>query len=253
MRRYVHDKIGKTKALLKNEGLKEYVPRTKKLTRESLRDMLHEYKMIYLKPNIGAFGNGVIRAEWRENDSEPYRYHSGLIARSCESFEQLYKSLRKEMGGRRYLVQQGIHLLKHRGRRFDLRVMVQKNPRMQWETTGIIGRVAAAHKVVTNYHNGGRLVPVGTLLAPYVPRSEKGSYIGRLSVMGRRIAKQLQQVYPGIQEIGVDVALDKGLHPWVLEVNTAPDPYIFRKLKNKRIFAKVIRYRRWIDSKRKRK
>ncbi|MGO4276757.1 YheC/YheD family protein, partial [Paenibacillus sp. TAF58] len=34
------------------------------------------------------------------------------------------------------------------------------------------------------------------------------------------------------------------LKPWVLEVNTAPDPFIFNQLKDKKMFFKVLRYAR---------
>ena len=53
-----------------------------------------------------------------------------------------------------------------------------------------------------------------------------------------------RRVYPGFKEIGVDIGIDKELKPWVLEVNTAPDPFIFNQLKDKKMFFKVLRYAR---------
>ncbi|UUZ90327.1 YheC/YheD family protein [Paenibacillus sp. P25] len=38
------------------------------------------------------------------------------------------------------------------------------------------------------------------------------------------------------------MAIDQKLYPWILEVNTWPDPWIFRKLKDKRIFRRIYRY-----------
>jgi hypothetical protein len=54
----------------------------------------------------------------------------------------------------------------------------------------------------------------------------------------------MQQRFPGVKEIGVDLAIDNQFKPWILEVNTLPDPYIFRRLNNKAVFGKIIRYAR---------
>src|SRR6478609_391275 len=108
--------------------------------------------------------------------------------------------------------------------------MVQQSLVRKWETTGVIGRVAHPAKIVTNFHNGGTLKSVDTLLKKYLPPAERKGYVQRLQVMGVQVAKAINTRYRGVKEIGVDVAIDKDLQPWILEVNTSPDPYIFRRL-----------------------
>ncbi|NOU99613.1 YheC/YheD family protein [Paenibacillus sp. LMG 31457] len=244
--RYVTSKIGKTKAVEANVSLKEYVPTTKWMTSETLKQMLNQHKMVYIKPNVGMFGNGVIRVEMSEGGGEimPYSYQLGVNLKRFKTFDDMYASIIKKTGKKQYLVQKGIHLLKYRGNRFDLRIMVQQSPRRSWETTGVIGRVAHPSKIVTNFHSGGTLKPVDTLLHSYLSAGERDQYIQKLHVLGMRVAKAIHAKYRGVKEIGVDVALDKELHPWILEVNTSPDPYIFRRLRDKRIFSKIQRYGR---------
>ncbi|MDR6554173.1 YheC/YheD family protein [Paenibacillus qinlingensis] len=241
--RYVSSKIGKTKAVESVESLRKYVPSTMRMTKTSLEHMLNKYKMVYIKPNIGMCGNGVIRIELAGDDADlAYSYQSGVTRKRFKSFDDMFTSLHKLTRKRHYLVQKGIHLLTHKGNRFDLRVMVQQTPARTWETTGVIGRVAHPTKIVTNFHNGGTLKSVDTLLMRYLAPTERNKYVKQLHVMGVMVAKAINARYRGVKEVGVDIAVDKELNPWILEVNTSPDPYIFRRLTDKRIYAKIRRY-----------
>ncbi|MEC0227084.1 YheC/YheD family protein [Paenibacillus alba] len=229
----------KTKILLLNKELRKFVPETKIYNQTNLQQMLNKHKMVYVKPINGSFGQGVIRVE--KNDKK-YRFQAGKIARSFGSFLGLYTSLNKAKLNRSYLVQQGIDLLTYQKNIFDTRIMVQKNPRKTWEATGYIGRVAHPKKIVTNFHNSGKPLPLELLLNSYLKNPLKKEYIKNLQHLGHQIAKHYQKTYPRFKEIGVDIGIDKQLKPWVLEVNTAPDPFIFNQLKDKKMFFKVLRY-----------
>ncbi|OBR66688.1 endospore coat-associated protein [Paenibacillus oryzae] len=240
--RRVRSKWAKTKVLMKSPKLVPSIPLTKVFNRDSLHSLLQEYGMVYVKPMSGTFGKGVIRVEAAKDSS--YRYQTGTSEQHASSFDELYRGLQRITGTRNYLVQQGIHLLKHRKRRFDLRVMVQRNPRGSWETTGIIGRLSHPDKIVTNYHNGGTMMSFQQLMAGHLSGSEMNGYLGKLRTLGVAIGKQLSTAYPGLKELGVDVAIDTRLKPWVLEVNTKPHPYIFNKLSDKSMHRKVVSYAR---------
>lgn len=75
-----------------------------------------------------------------------------------------------------------------------------------------------------------------------MPADKQKLFIRSLKKLGRVTAEEMFKTYKGIKEIGLDVALDKDLHPWILEVNTNPDPYIFNRLKDKKMYRKVYRY-----------
>ncbi|WP_405081968.1 YheC/YheD family protein [Paenibacillus chitinolyticus] len=242
MRRYIVSKWVKTEAVLHSTAVRPHIPATRILSEESLRDMLNEYRMVYVKPDCGTFGRGVMRVDYNEQDAKPYRYQHRKTTLSFETCKDLYQSLKTATGGRKYLVQKGIRMLKHDKNVFDLRVMVQTNPTGQWETSGIIGRVSQTGKVVTNYHSGGKLRSVETLLGPYLGADELKRFKAKLKRLALGTAHALRLKYPGIREIGLDVAVDQEFKPWVLEVNTKPDPYIFKVLKDKRVYAKVLRY-----------
>ncbi|MCD9022774.1 YheC/YheD family protein [Cohnella silvisoli] len=239
MSQYVGSKWRKTVALLRRKSLRSIIPRTVAFNRPQLLMMLKEFKMVYVKPDTGAQGKGVMRVE--KSDGH-YRFQLGKRVRFYLSYNPMYEAIRKETKGRKYLVQRGVHLLKYKGRRFDLRVMVQLNPRKVWETTGIIGRVAAPRKIVTNYHDGGTPMAVSRLLGSHINKRALRRTVRSLESIGVTAGLAMRKKFRRVYEIGVDVGMDRSMTPWILEVNTAPDPFIFRKLPDPSVFRKIRRY-----------
>ncbi|WP_042197109.1 YheC/YheD family protein [Paenibacillus camerounensis] len=232
----------KTRLLQQSGFIKRYIPDTRRFSRSNLEQMIYSYGMIYVKPERGTYGNGVIRAERGERGGFTYQYEETV--RQFDTFEAFHKSLAKKAGRRRYLIQKGIHLLKHNSRRFDIRVMVQVSPKGAWEATGIIGRLGHPRKIVTNYHSGGKPMAVEALLQSHLSTHRLAQLTEELNTLGVRMAAHMQKTYPKIHQIGVDVGLDRSLFPWIIEVNMMPDPYIFNQLKDKSMYKKVMRYRR---------
>ncbi|ANE46503.1 hypothetical protein SY83_09680 [Paenibacillus swuensis] len=235
----VSSKLVKTRVVLRDRKLSKHVPKTYRLTRSRLLSMLNRYGMVYVKPDTGSLGVGVMRVEKR---GKSYRYHSGLNKHTFSAFRGMYASLQQHTGKRLYLVQKGIHVLRYKGRPVDFRVMIQKSPSRCWEPTGTVARVAHPRKAVTNGSQGGTIYPAADMIRPVGGSAQSRRILKHMDRLAVRTAAQFGRAYPAMNELGLDIALDRKLTPWILEVNTRPDPCPFTKLTNKRSITKIVAY-----------
>lgn len=237
--RWLGSKWVKTKVLLRNSKIKPHIPDTRIFNRTTLKSMLGAYRMVYVKPVRGTQGKGVIKVERTGKD---FRYQEAIKEYVFPNFKEMLASLKRETGTKRYLVQKGIPLLKYRGRRFDIRVMIQKNLKRRWEATGIVGRLGHPRKIVTNFHNGGKPMPIDTLLDPSLKPLQIRKLKKRLKRLGLKVARQIGTKCPAVDAVGMDIGLDQSAYPNILEVNMRPDTLIFNALRDKRMYRKVRKY-----------
>jgi len=227
---------------MRSKALAGYVPETRRFNPVSFRAMLKRHRMVYVKPAEGSGGKGVIRAEAvKEGNKFRYQYQIDTKKRTFDRFKPFLASIERKRLRRPYLVQQGIPLLTYAGRRFDVRIMVQRTDKRPWRATGYIGRLAHPKRIVTNYHSQGTAMPLERLLSPHLNGAAKLRYRKKLQRLGVRLARHLNQRHRHLRELGIDFGIDSKLKPWVLEVNTGPDVHIFKELKDKTMFNRVLR------------
>ncbi|MBW5447705.1 YheC/YheD family protein [Cohnella sp. CFH 77786] len=240
--RHVSSKLLKTKALLNNKRLIPHIPRTKRFNRKTLQRMLRRYRMVYLKPVHGLKGIGIMKAEKR---GKKWELRHETKADLFKDVPALYRSIRRRIRKKAYLVQKGIRTLRYQGRPFDFRIMVQKNEQREWEVTGIVGRVAPPNRIVTNRSQGGTCMPARKVLRPSMKKSEIGPYVDHLYRLSRRIGRQFRKSYPNVWQLGVDIAVSRKLKPWILEVNTSPAVTPFLMLSNRSMYRRIARLVQW--------
>ncbi len=239
---YANTKWGKYCYLNTGERWKPYLPQTQRANRAAVRSMLKRWGAVYLKPNNGTGGHGIMKLTRIGNGW--YKLRSGYTTRTYRSFGGVYSALSSQAGRRSYLVQKAIPLLRYKKRPFDLRIMVQRNRKYGWDVTGVIGRLARPKKIVTNYHSGGTPMPAGKLLAPHISGKRRAGYVQELKHLGKGVSEYMSAQYPKFPAFGIDVAIDTNLKPWILEVNTKPDKSLFKTLKNKSMYRRILSYAR---------
>ncbi|USB33539.1 YheC/YheD family protein [Paenibacillus sp. YPG26] len=240
-RRRVRSKLLKHRILLSSRRLARHLPAIRPYSPRALLQMLHRYGMVYVKPDNGSMGVGVIRVEARKGY---YTFHQGTRPVTCRSFRELAVRLGRIIRRKRYLIQKGIHVLRHKGRPYDFRVMIQRRPDRVWEPTGIAGRLAHPRRAVTNGSQGGTIYdPIDLLRRPAGKRRAK-RLLRRMDRMALLTSAKMARRYPFMNELGLDIAVDRKLKPWILEVNTRPDPCPFTLLPDQSLIRRIIAYGR---------
>lgn len=241
----VASKLDKTVALLTDWRLRKFIPETRPFSPSNLARMLSLYPAVYVKPDEG--GGGTRVASISQLDSQ-FVVHYRTNKTIYQTQEQVISFLQRLARGDLLLLQRGIAVLQIDGKPFDVRVCVQK-PAHEWLITGLIAKVAASGKIVTNRCSGGKPLALEKALHKAGVSGENEADVRQdLAVLARRAALVLETKYPALRELGLDVGLDRNLHPWIFEVNTQPRYKSFVQLPDPEIYRKIDEYHLTITS-----
>ncbi|MFD1395512.1 YheC/YheD family protein [Kroppenstedtia eburnea] len=241
--RRVQGKMRKTKAIQTHPLLRKHIPASQWLNAKSLREMLQQHPVVFVKPDTGSGGKGIIRIR-----RLPDQRFQICTSRNCKNvkFHELLPAIRKQMRSSPYMIQQGVHLARYNGQAIDFRIIMQK-PRNRWQISGKVVRVAAPGRFLTNYHQGGRAAPVERVLQRVLTRKSEASRIDQqLNILSHTTAEVLDRHFPGIRVLGLDIALDRSKRLWILEANTNPGTMLFKQLPDKSMLRRIQRNRQYM-------
>ncbi|MGA8941196.1 MAG: YheC/YheD family protein [Thermoactinomyces sp.] len=240
----IASKTLKTIVLLRNEKIRPYIPETRRFGYRQLKHMLLRHSMVFVKPDKGGGGVGTVRVKKLDPQRmELHTLNSRIVIDSRNLFPTLLRCLNPK---RHYIIQQGIDLGKINGRPFDLRVHLQK-PLSSWQISGVCAKIAAPGKIVTNHCKGGLPVEAQKALVQVSSQKKQVNVLMRqIYNLSKEIAKTLNNFFPGLRELGIDLGVDKNLDIWIFEVNTRPDFKMFRVLKDHDMYDRIRKTHRLI-------
>lgn len=225
--------------------LQRYVPHTCEWgSEQTLADMLRQYPLVYVKPAHGHAGVGIMQVQQKGT-----QYRLTVVTGNAKqlkryrttSLKTLYKQIDALSRGKRYMIQQGIVLLRYDGCPFDLRALVQKNGNGQWTVTGVGIRIADAHGITTHVPRGGRIGAVKHVLPRVFGTAARSVYEQAVTtsvLIAERIEQQSGQM---LGEMSLDLGLDLERRFWLFEANAKPmkfdEPHI-----RKRSLERLIQY-----------
>ncbi|WP_342423642.1 YheC/YheD family protein [Paenibacillus sp. FSL E2-0178] len=231
--------------LKESKATSKHVPKTRRLrSAATLTAMLKNHDSLYLKPENGKAGKGIMRLRYRMDAMLPYRLQiqSGKknTTYKAASIERLWARIVREKGVSRYIVQQAIVLAAHHGRPFDLRVLLQKNGRGAWAVTGIGARLAGARSITTHVPRGGSIEEPSSMLEGTFGAEQAAAILKNVPTTALLIARQIERASATmLGEMSMDLGVDEEGGLWFFEANSRPmkfDEPAIRKLSLERIF-----------------
>ncbi|MBL0388503.1 YheC/YheD family protein [Tumebacillus sp. ITR2] len=215
-------------------GAKEtagYLPETEEITDAAQLDSwFGRSPLLYVKPVDGKAGDGILQVQrlrngtggWQVVAQQNGRRTRTLYATQSEAAHAVWNRVR----GRAFLIQQGIDLATCRRRKFDLRMLVQKNQHGTWKVTGVGARVADADGITTHVPNGGEIAPARTTLQTAFGNERGDEILSKARETAVVFARTLEQCVRRegglLGEISLDVGVDTSGNLWFFEANAKP-------------------------------
>lgn len=226
---------------MRSRTVSKYVPEMVWYTDTQLVHMLNKWRLVYVKPNAGSGGTGIIRVEMLRHAHYVVSWGHRMVRCSTASLPSVVRAamLRRN----RYVIQRGIRLARVNGKPFDLRVVWQK-PGRTWQLTWMSAKIASRRNAtVTNVAKGGVDARLRPTLKRMTPPVDVDTMLNNIRVASRKIVYTLGSKFP-LRIIGLDLGIDKNRHIWFIEANTNPNFKGLRKID-------PVQYRRYENAMRK--
>lgn len=213
-------------------GVGTYLPDTAILNQKSLQNFLTKYNSVYIKPSAGWGGKGVLKV-WKTVQG----YSLVQVRGNTETFltvENLYSRIEKLREGKLYIIQRAIDLAKVKGRPFDIRLMMIRDPQGKWQYSAMLAKVAGPSSIVTNVARGkGYVMEVEDALRTSLGASPSKiqKIKSEMITLGHKTCEKLDS-YNRYWNLGLDLAVDKNGKVWMIEQNTGPAHSLFARLPN---------------------
>ena len=217
----VENKLHLPKKMLQYLTFADLLVPFKMVTDESIViDFLNENGKAVLKPIVGRRGLEIYFVKKYKNhyivqdDTKERRFNQ------AELKNWIYEiALRK---GRHYMVQQYVEARTKNEEPFDIRSHVQKNAEGKWQITKIYPRIGNKKSILSNISRGGKTDDLEAFLIHEF--GEKGKQYNKdLKQLSFDLTQHLDKIYGLVlDELGLDITIDKTGRFWLHEVNMGP-------------------------------
>ncbi|MBL0388808.1 YheC/YheD family protein [Tumebacillus sp. ITR2] len=226
----------KHRIVVKSKELRGNLPDTALYSYDRLKQYVSRYGTVFVKPTLGGGGHNIFCVKKLAEGGYLVKMQRSRLQTNSLSRVHDWIARTTRQKGRVFMIQRGIDLALWRGRPVDLRTIVQRNERGDWEVTGMFSKIAGKDLAVTNVSAGGTAHSVEEYLTALGYKREiSQALIRRLRTLSLGIASQFGARYRNAI-YGLDIGLDRHGKLWLIEANTVPRIDIFQILKMPRSF-----------------
>ncbi|WP_078594860.1 YheC/YheD family protein [Evansella clarkii] len=231
--------------MIESPKVKPHVLKTQIFTYGNYLDFLSDFGAVFLKPNDGRRGRGIIKVVSTGMNYYDI-YHEEKKVRNL-GIVRTYNYVKELIGDEFYLVQQPVELPLIGNRIMEFRVITQrKSYVLPWEVTGMAVKVGGEGYIVSNTaRSGGDILTVEEGVAASnltIPDLEKLKE--NIEEVAVNAAVKLTQEYEYKRIYGFDIAVDKNGKIWIIEANMNPMLSHFKMLKDKSLYKKIKRIKK---------
>ncbi|WP_062352352.1 YheC/YheD family protein [Bacillus kwashiorkori] len=205
--------------------LKKYLPPTISIySKEELAAFCRKWKTAYFKPRSKARGSGIFIAKFHDDGTIIVKTYEKV--KKFHSFHSFWQTYNKQFIKDQYLAQKAIYTKKHKGRRYDFRVIAHSDL-YRYIVIGIGVRVAGDHNITTHVQRGGKLISFDKVGSTALYK--------HISFIINKIGKQLTDHFGYFGEFSVDIGETKRGELYIFEVNAKPMSFDEEKIEEKRL------------------
>lgn len=217
--------------LVNHDDLRAHLPETHLASPEALRRLCDLHGTVYIKPIRGRQGKGICRLQRTKGGFRVTRRTgtSGSTSLFVPTVDKALSTCIKRGQTEEFIAQQGLDLLRVQGGTVDVRVIVQRDGKGTWHASAIGCRIGRRGGFVSNLHAGGRAASLSSLRR-HLPRSARIRTLRRtIQELSVTTARTMEEVFPTLGEIGLDLGVDRSGSLWILEVNRQPGRSLFAR------------------------
>ncbi len=227
--------------LLQSSELKEHLLPTLVAERATaVMQFVDEHRHVMLKPINGKCGRGIIRLS--SHGGGRFAAKDNRASRRFGSAAGAGLYVRHVLGRGRHLMQRWIDIRSNSGLVYDIRALVQKNGRGEWQLSGTAVREGRPNRITSNLKTGGRACELAGYLRGQFGSERGAALVERVHALAAHIPAFLEESY-GIRlcELGIDLAVDRDGRLWLLEVNIKPGRSVIRRIYGQGAFEQCFR------------
>ena len=180
-------------------------------------NFLQTFNAIIIKPEVGSFAIGVHYVTKKSVDK--YQMVVGNKKYNYDEIE-MTRYLRDLLKNGKYIVQQYINTRTKDEQPFDIRVHLMKDGNGMWSCVNAYPRIGINYATISSTGNGGYIGEIQGFLDRNFSKENGKQITKKIQDLSLSVAKEFEKLFEkNLGEMGLDIAIDKDMHPFLIEVN----------------------------------